>query len=242
MTGSGACAVDASGTLQCWGLSAVVRHAPQGSGFVAVSAYSTTLCALRSNGQAECWDRGDAWAVEPGPLASVTAGDGFACGLRPDSTIYCWGDGVPAGQPTGMFRQVDAGMETACAVGTDGSVSCWSSGTMVAPPAGNDFERVVAHVWRACALSPRGVECWGTSGTPTLEAQGTYLTLDVFDDRCAISSANEIVCWEGTVPVTGQFVDIALRDTQVGCAVAIDGSVQCWGSTVEQVPEGLRVF
>jgi hypothetical protein len=46
------------------------------------------------------------------------------------------------------------------------------------------------------------------------------------------------------VPVTGQYVDIALGSFDTGCAVAVDGSVECWGGglLVDEVPADLRVF
>jgi hypothetical protein len=154
--------------------------------------------------------------------------------------VWCWvdhGDPAPVGIPNAISLSV--GGPGACAVLQDHSVTCWAltsatpiisavdpkhfppapGGKIVLPaPAtqvsvGGDF---------ACALSASGpqVYCWGKNDVGQLGIGTDSHTSpnDEFDGNVAVSNlaAKEVT--------TG---------TQFACAIAIDNTVQCWGSTVD---------
>jgi alpha-tubulin suppressor-like RCC1 family protein len=51
------CAIDSSGTIECWGLDSddQVSDAPTGTGYTTVSAGANHNCALDPSGGIECW-------------------------------------------------------------------------------------------------------------------------------------------------------------------------------------------
>ena len=88
--------------------------------FVALSARWDRTCGMRSDGAVRCWSTGNernpppheceleddgaliCWrrpepdlSAPPGPIRSVSLGDGYACGILADDTLACWADETP---------------------------------------------------------------------------------------------------------------------------------------------------
>ena len=79
---------------------------PLGS-FIAVSAGSYHTCAIRTNGEIDCWGlNGDPYIDDAGELqisdlgqsdapdgnySAVSAGDAHSCAIRESGAIKCWG-------------------------------------------------------------------------------------------------------------------------------------------------------
>ena len=88
--------------------------------FVALAAKWDHTCGMRSDGAVQCWSNGRqpnppspeceledygvliCWrrpepdlSAPPGPLRSVSVGDGYACGILADDTVACWADETP---------------------------------------------------------------------------------------------------------------------------------------------------
>jgi hypothetical protein len=241
-----ACAINSSGQLVCWGWGAVPFAIDEATDMVQVTAFSNPMCVRHATGLVDCWtgSGGTPWSETPdGAFDAVAAGpSGVACGLRSGGAAECWGTNAPTDTPSGSFLQIDAGFPV-CGVRPTGTVECWARSGMQVAPTGTDFTRVVAGVSEACALSPRGIECWSTTSGATQVASGQFIALDLGEtQRCAIRSDNTVYCWQGTSTLTGRYVDIVLGELGTGCAVRVDGTVECWGATELAVPADLRLF
>lgn len=153
-----ACALLASGRVQCWGDN---RHAQCGTG---------NLVGAHPRVQVE-------WL----PLAeSIAAGTDFTCVVKLDGVAFCWGGegpeatlGVLHRAADGMpgVRQLSFGALHGCALRADGAVDCWGLGPAAGsaratealtrvpvPPA----RRLVSGLAHTCAATDDGgVWCWG---------------------------------------------------------------------------------
>ncbi len=69
---------------------------PEGK-FTAVAAGEGHWCALRVNGEIQCWGYNfDGQASPPsGAFVAIDAAGSHTCGLRADGIIECWGKGSP---------------------------------------------------------------------------------------------------------------------------------------------------
>ncbi len=217
------CAVDATGSVACWG-----NTLPPTDSCTAV-ATPTAVPGL------------------PAAIAAVTTGYDHACALAADGSAWCWGanaegqlgDGTTAQRASaqivsGMSADVtaaSAGYATSCAVKSDGSLWCWGSNFQGELGDGTTDERTTPVQVR---LSATATSVSTSSG-----------------DTCAVDSDGGVWCWGnnpfgrlgdgGSEPTAFVPVQVALdrpaKAVSVGyshtCALADDGSVWCWGDNDE---------
>ncbi len=170
-----------------------------------------------------------------------------ACAIRTDGSMAChteyprFGDRTEGPPREGSFLDV----EPPCALREDGSIVCWDEGTGLPPPPEGTFVRLARKMGTSglrCALrADHTVAC--SSSAPTVEvppdrfvdlATGGTTTCGVREEDATL------LCWSpgapASSPLPGRFVFVAPSD-RGGCAVAEDGSMQCWGG-VETPPAG----
>lgn len=163
-----ACALLASGKVQCWGDN---RHAQCGTGNL-IGAHPRTQ-------------------VEWVPAASsVAAGTDFTCVVQLTGVAFCWGGEGPEIAGGVLHRAADGMPEVAqlsfgalhgCALRADGAVDCWGMGPAAGsarptesltrvpiPPA----RRLVSGLAHTCAATEDGdVWCWGGNAYGELGAR-----------------------------------------------------------------------
>ena len=241
------------GALRCWGtitgpggravdLDALV---PGDLGAVeqVTSESSTHLCALGVDRSVRCFgayprlipagtaiEWVDAESFVPpgmGPAQQLFDSMHHTCALLEDGELRCWGlhaalipEPEVAAELGTVAQLVSLGSAVACARLTGGSVHCWGQqapyGPLV-PPADLEPTQQLAGVggpakgYRACALQNDGLmRCWSNG------------------DQAAASVPSEL----------GPATRMWLSDS-VTCAQRTDGTLVCWGSDAQSVPESL---
>ena len=218
-----ACAVEAAGTVACWGANA------QGQLGNGTRVASTTPVAVRG--------------VHDASTVSVSLFAAFACATTRHFTVACWGNGRRGQLGTGSYRSslvaqpvhgvtdaltVRAGAwENTCALTRRGDVACWGfngwgdlgDGTVrdsALPRAVRSLHGVVGLGVgndEACAITGLGaIECWGYTGSGVLGRRR-----EPFVDHPV------------TVSATAKAVAIAVGNDRA-CAVLGTGALDCWGS------------
>jgi alpha-tubulin suppressor-like RCC1 family protein len=241
--GTHTCAIDAGGTLACWGddSSGQVSEAPGGQ-FLSVSAGGKHTCAIAVDNTLACW--GDDAATQPGQIPTgefkaVSAGGAHTCAIRADGTLACWGDDS-AGQldeiPTtehGEFRTVAAGGAHTCALRVTGTLKCWGDDT-----------------YGQVSDAPRYVVHWDPWWYPWFPHRHYLKYLAVTSGgahSCAIRLDGTLACWGDDsagqldeVP-EGEFKAVSAGAKHT-CAIRTDGALACWGDDsagqLDEVPEG----
>ena len=199
-----ACAIDARGTLDCWGLLGSSIH-----------------------------DQSPAPLALGGPVRDVVLGVEHACALVASGQVLCWGDnaegqvgtGKNASTPTAVPGLADAvaiaaGEEHNCALRRDGHVACWGdnrwdqlgTGTGIqadapaAVPGVDNVQSISADRSATCAALHDGrITCWG---------------------RLAGFGASEVHLLEPTViPALGKAHELRVVGTRV--CVEAGGAVRC---------------
>ncbi len=217
------CALTAAGAVLCWGMN---NMGQLGDGSTSVRRTPQPVPGLESG------------------VAAITAGENHSCALTNAGAVYCWGgntygqlgDGTTVEQwrPTAVpalasgVAALAAGDVHTCALTTAGAAYCWGRNTVGTVGDGSTTDR----------LTPTPVQGLG-SGVAALAAGRSQ--------ACALTTAGAVYCWgenntgqlgDGSTvnratptPVAGlgsNTVAIALGQ-QHGCALAAQGSVQCWG-------------
>jgi alpha-tubulin suppressor-like RCC1 family protein len=188
-------------------------------------------CALRA-GQVKCWGASDdgqlGIGVSSGPqtcfygnscstvpiavtgltasVDSIAAGQYGTCALLAGGTVACWG--------MNSFGQL--GDETTTGPELCTGLPC--STTPVVVPGVSGATAVATNGGEACAiLSSGAVECWGSAANGELGSAA-------FSNGDAGASL-------APTPVSGltQVTAVALGAVGYGCALLVDGTVQCWG-------------
>jgi hypothetical protein len=211
--GSSGVGLRPDGTLAGWGSSA-----PPSGHYSMISA-GHDACALRDDGDLDCWPLGGRRGkseTRTGPFTHVSLGGLLGCAVRADGSIECWGHcvathdrdaidcpaRVPA--PEGRYVEVASAGDFACALAVDGSITCWGDMSKVTTP------------------PPTG------AGWTKLSARD--------DTACAIDGHAEIVCWGAPVywgtrvytPPPGPFTAVSVGGRHV-CGLHADGKLSCWG-------------
>jgi alpha-tubulin suppressor-like RCC1 family protein len=178
----GSCALDAAGSVWCWGDATGKQGVPKRvdglDHVVEIAVGMLWRCALRSDGAVSCFDwnqlcldpRGVAGhlppmqVLGPGGALAVAAGSGFACALAPSGKVLCWG-----GNEHGALG--------------DGTRSYRCSASPVTGI--EDAVEIAAGSEHACARRKEGsIVCWGADAAGQLgrAAPGTCPFLgQVFD-------------------------------------------------------------
>lgn len=226
------CALIATtGAVQCWGQnvwgqlgdgtttdsSTPVTVSGLAAGAIAISAGGFHTCALLSTGAVQCWGQN-----QYGQL-----GNGSTTGSPTPVTVSGLASGVVA---------IATGVSHSCGLSQAGAVQCWGRnqfGQLGGGSTSNSSTPVtVANLAAAvqiatganhtCAVAGAGVQCWGSNNNGQL---GNGTTTD------------------STSPVApnglgGGMVAVAAGSGH-SCALAISGTVQCWGTnSARQLGDG----
>ncbi|MHB8796431.1 MAG: RCC1 domain-containing protein, partial [Candidatus Nanopelagicales bacterium] len=195
-----------------------------GRTLTSVAAGSNFACALATTGTAAssrafCWGEGSlgqlgnatsadstfpvavAGALANLQVTQVSAGNDHACALTSAGTVYCWGNNA--------FGQLGQGTST----GSSNVPLLVSGGTL----AGTTVTELSAGTSFSCAITPASAtktHCWGINTT----GQIGDTTATERDFPVAVT---------GTVTATTP--SMISSGASHSCAVATDGSAQCWG-------------
>ena len=266
-----ACAVRATGTVYCWGdnrqgqlgSDSPVASSPNSSvevrgdrKVVAVAAGDGHSCALRQDGQVQCWgDDTHGQRGTGGPLSvvrglsdakAIAVGADHSCALRRSGTVVCWGDnrmgqvGNGSGaaeleQPVRLPEAVrglsgvvelSAGRSHTCARIQGGKIWCWGSNKNQQLGSGT-----LSDVW--------------TTPVPTRGVQGLTGISAGHENSCALLRG-QAYCWgdvkagllgpkssaiAGT-PARAPVADAVQVSAGIdfACARLRSGMVSCWGA------------
>lgn len=239
--GATTCALDAEGTLFCWGAN---DRGQMGNGTVSDTARPI---AVDTSGVL----RGRA-------LRRFSIGGEHACAVDDEGFAYCWGANghgqlgigttddsrvpvpVPGIRsiPQGAYESVSAGGTSTCGWSSDGDVACWGANgsgqlgdgsttgstvpvavTFDPPLSGSGPFRVNVGAATACLASPGSTtRCWGANGAGQL-GDGTTR-----DSRRPVLLAG---------PAPGQAPPELVRvgaGTRTSCGSTQEGRLWCWGS------------
>lgn len=196
-------------------------------GFSQLSAAGVSACAVRNDGDINCWGANPTGAApvtrapNSGDYTQVANGLYHSCALRADGIVECWGDNAMGQAPTTkqatsghVFTQISAAGFHTCALREDGVVECWGmNNSGQAPPtrlasSGHTFMQVTSGREYNCALRDDGiVECWGASG---------------YGQAPALKSA-----------LNSGFTQVDAEDLFTCAVRRSDGFVECWGMNSE---------
>jgi alpha-tubulin suppressor-like RCC1 family protein len=207
MVGAGhvfSCALLATGSVKCWGQTALGNGAPiNGPG---------TGTPVNVTGIAD--------AVQ------ISTGYSHACALTQAGQVKCWGSVGSAGAPTpvtiaglGVVKAIASGQSNTLALLTNGTVMQWSPGGTVAPalvPSLTDAVQITADYTHACAVTQLGgAKCWGSNGVGQLGRPAGGATGADF-----------------VTGLSSGVVSIQAGDWHT-CAVLTTGKLKCWGQGSE---------
>lgn len=175
------CALDATGTLYCWG------YGEDGQ----LATLSIDAC-VSGTGAYHC-SASPVAANTTVRFASIATGAAFGCGLSAAGAAYCWGyngegqlgtgdfnsSGAPVSvKTTGSWTSLTTGYFHSCALRADGTAHCWGVNNLaqlgdgsavyansVPQPVGGGktFVQIVAGANHTCGLASDGTTwCWGS--------------------------------------------------------------------------------
>ncbi len=203
---------ESCGTCADNNASCLYNRCVQDGGYRAVAAGARHTCAVRSNGQVECWGSNDTQQVgtsDGGPFVSpieidslsnavdVSANFNHTCAMTRDNEVYCWG--------LNEFAQSGADADTQ-EVGEPNRVTPLEDARDTATGSGH-----------SCAvLQTGGARCWG---------EEQFGQLGNGESRPRVQDA----------PVTVQnasndFVGLSGGDAHT-CGLGESGEVWCWGNS-----------
>ena len=233
----------------------------QGPPQSAIAAGSFHSCALKSNGEAECWGSDfNGKSTEPtpnGPYLAIAVGDQHSCALKTNGDAECWGlkeDGRSPALTNGPFVAIAAGRVHTCALKTNGDAQCWGNDVDDQAPAltKGPFVAISAGSTHTCAIKTNGdAQCWGNNddGQAPALAKGPFVTISVGDSHnCALRTNGKVECWgttDGSGRTTepnpnGPYLAISAGDAH-NCAIKTNGDAECWGNDGNNrttVPDG----
>lgn len=136
-TENNSCAFKSDNTLWCWGTesygelgnggsetdsTSVPIQSDPGNWSMIGRAYGQTYCAIKTDGSAWCWGKGNTGALGNNTLSHsatpvevfggdtwqhITSGNGFSCGIKTDGSGWCWGSGRVRGDGTTSETFID---------------------------------------------------------------------------------------------------------------------------------------
>lgn len=235
------CAVDTSGSFDCWGLYNST-YTPRSIGPVsAISAGLSHTCAVQaSTGVLSCWlatggSDTSAFATQPGDCNQsdaragykmVSAGAFHTCAVNATDNVCCWGtpskindysqSRVPESLKGEKVLQVSAGRMHTCVVLRNGTTSCWGS---------NEFSQAVVPANLATAIDVSAGRAHSCALTAALQSQ-----------------SGTVRCWgdsrSGQTSISAAGVT-AMGTGEAHTCVVAGGRVQCTGAINATVPAGL---
>lgn len=215
-----------------------------------------SACALRSDGQAECW--GFLTNPPDGRYTAISVGGQHACALRDSGEAVCWGDNFSGQADSGArrFAMISAGGSHTCGLRESGHALCWgdnTTGQLYAPD--GRFTAISAGLYHSCALRENGdAECWGNNQYgKAMDLRGQkFIEISLSSTHtCALRGNGTGMCWGGLgstgddtriLPLEGPFTAISAGHGFT-CALRGDGKAICWGENRHgqlDAPEGIR--
>ena len=192
-----------------------------------------------TSGQVSDWDR---WRYASQQFASVSAGSYLTCGILTNGSVSCWG--YPE-QEDGSDRESDNRDWSDWTANPEATYDGWVN----TPPSTVKFKPDSLSVanYHACAIQTSGVlGCWGKAGSARLviptEQDGSAITdwtsVEAgWAHACGIREGGSVVCFGRSTydrsagpSGPGSFIAVT-TGIYNGCALASDGSVECWGGT-----------
>jgi alpha-tubulin suppressor-like RCC1 family protein len=233
------CAVFSNGSVKCWGQGTVgqLGNGTIGNsstpvtvsglvGAIAVAAGEQHTCAILSNGTVKCWgdnaygELGDGTTTDSSTPVTVTgvsgaivvaAGSGFTCVLLSGGSVQCWG-GNDWGQLGSATTATDRFGDGTCSL-TPVSVAGISGATGIG----------VGSAHTCVVVAGGAVQCWGANYEGQL-GDGIYGT-----ETGSIATGSPT-----PMTVVGSISATAITADNVNtCALVSDGTVQCWGSDMD---------
>lgn len=220
------CAIEAAGTLRCWGANSQGQLGRTGAGpfnlpqpvtsgftYTDVSTGTFFTCAVRTTGAAYCWgdnafgqlgdstkvDKNSPTAVKGGLLFSqIAVGQVHACGLTTGGLVYCWGDNTSGriGQDPGLVSDTTTPIQVA---GLSGIV------------------QLAAGEAHTCARDPsNSVFCWGLNQVGQLGDGNSGSGVFSFTPVAVV------------LPGGAGFTSIT-AGSQSTCGVTATNTLYCWG-------------
>ena len=281
------CAVTTGGAVKCWGdnldgelgngsshtlggSTIPVDVVGLGSGVAAVSAGTSSTCAVTTGRAVKCWgynnagELGDGTTTESStPVDVVGLGSGVAtvstsdhsCAVTTGGAVKCWGYNA--------FGQLGDGTTTSSSTPVD--VVGLSSGVAA----------VSAGTYYTCAVTTGGaVKCWGYNAHGQVgdgTTIGSTTPVDVIglgsgvaavsagqDHSCAVATGGAVKCWgynafgqlgDGTTTSSSTPVDViglgsgvaaVSNGLRYSCALTTGGAVKCWGFPLVELGDGTR--
>ncbi len=193
-------------------------------------------CALKPNGQVDCWGQNTEGqtADPPGPFAQVSDGGYHTCAPRTNGEVACGGSNQfgQSSPPAGPFVQVSSGRDFSCGLRPDGGVACWGDdyfGLIEDHPI--PFGQISAGARSVCGQSSAGrVWCWGGDDS----AIGAYVQISVGGGHvCGLRASGTINCWGQNSRGEAEHPDGVFSQVTLGyghsCALGLNGQAVCWG-------------
>ena len=221
---------------------------------------TTHSCAVMTDKTVKCWGQNSYGQLGDGTSTNrdfpvdvqgvagaltVSAGNTHSCALIEDGTVMCWGQSwfTGTGDTTALAEpqpvvglsgvvQIESYHSSSCALDDLGQVFCWGLRADIEGPTSNSYLN---------ASIPYQVS--GISGMSQLTVGGNR--------ACAIAASGSIKCWgqrtggalgdglsetsRASDPVSVLGISNAVHISSGGsntCAVLSNGTVRCWGSTV----------
>ena len=255
--GDHTCALQAKGTITCWGYNKDGQATPPGGTFTQVSAGVYHTCALKTDKTINCWGRNHYGQATPpsGTFTQVSAGSLHTCALRTNGAIVCWGSNASGAttSPSGTFTQVSSGGGlSTCALQNNGTIVCWGENQygQVNPPDGT-FIQIGVGSLHACALkTDKTVACWGNNADrEATDPSGIFTQISVSGRyNCALQTDKTISCWGDdsygrATPPSETFIQISTGGVHA-CGLRTDETITCWGRNKygqATPPDGLQV-